>query len=84
MSSTPPAAGMDRTKAFLWISFLLCGASWLFPPALLITAPIFGVAIVVWVIAAMGRAARGQAPPRTHQAPMDQLKPIQGYDPYVM
>lgn len=47
---------------FLWISFLACGMSWLFPPALLITAPIFGVAIVVWVIAAIAGAGRAQAP----------------------
>lgn len=50
---------MHWTGRFLWISFLLCGASWLFPPALLITAPIFAVAIVVWVIATVVRAVRG-------------------------
>lgn len=47
---------------FLWISFLACGCSLLFPPALIITAPIFAVAIVVWVIAAIAGAFRGPAP----------------------
>ena len=51
---------MPWTTRFLWISFLLCGASWLFPPALLITTPIFAVAIVVWFIAAIVGVFRGQ------------------------
>ena len=55
--------------------FLLCGASWLFPPAVLITAPILAVAIVVCAIAEIVGAFRGHAsapaPPSGQSAEVD-------------
>ena len=65
-----PQSDTAWTTRCLWISFLVCGASFLFPPALLITAPIFAVATVVWVIAAIAGAVRGPAP--SPELPADQ------------
>ena len=66
---------MPWTTRFLWISFLACGASFLFLPPFLITAPIFAVAIVVWVIVAIAKVFRGQppapAPPAVQPAEVD-------------
>jgi len=55
---------------FLWISFLLVRRVIPLPAALLITAPIFAVAIVVWAIAAIAGAVRGPAP--APELPADQ------------
>lgn len=63
-SSSSPGSRPDKTSACPGgeTAEPCTVASWLFPPALLITAPIFAFTIVVWVTAAVAGAFRGQAP----------------------